>query len=1407
MIDKVYHLADIHIRNLQRHSEYREVFTAFLEQVKKDDIKNSIIYLAGDLAHAKTDLSPELVREISWFLTECSKLRETFLITGNHDCFTADHKVLTKYGWIRLDEYINSNYDYEVATFNTDTMEIEFEAPTGTIKKPFNGELIHLQGKDVDQIVTPTHDILHTWSEYPEKFHKKSAENIKLRTPIPLNGIVQEYTPNTFAELLGFSFADGTFINKHKINDTWCVQFHLKKTRKINYLSKLLTSLDYRFNTCPQKDGTTYIRIYSTLAKEICKFFGGRKEIPVSILEKSNSFHRSFLHGYLQGDGNTSRTEKSNFWWFSSINEQSIDLLFTISRLSGFSSRISDRITHGNYKNSKQQFGASCIDSNKVRNSLISKISKLQYNDNVYCLNVPNSNLLIRHNNKISISGNCNLNNSHRLDVLTPIIDNLNNPRIHYLRDTGVYKHENLTFVVYSILDHKDNWPSGYDVDGDNKICLFHGPVNKAETDIGYTVASNSFNVRMFDGFDMALLGDIHKRQTLQDYQEMLLEVSKEDVKEYTDKGWIVAKEVDDENVIVYLKKPKVAYAGSIIQQNHGELLENHGYLLWDVKDRTFTEHHIFNNHGYLTIDVVNGEIPQWVYDEVDTKLPKYPRLRLRFTNTDASSMKLCITALKQLFKTPEVTVTRTDTIGQLKSNKRLNKNIVGNVTDTTFQNQLLTDYLERQFLLGDDDLNKIIAINTELNGRIGESELAENILWTPKTFEFDNMFSYGERNKIDFTKTNGIIGIFAPNASGKSSLFDALSFCIFDKTSRSNLSRNIINNQKENFTCKFNFEIDGVDYYIERKAKYVRKGKAVKVDVNFWKVEDGIEITLNGEQRSATNKNIEKYLGKFEDFILTTLSLQGNNALFIDKSQAERKETLSQFIGIDIFDKLFQKASDENRDNSAIIRKFNADDFTAKLASCTLSLDEYSTKYNETEEKLNDANTTVQQLNKKLVSLNGKIVKLNSDLNDISQLKQKKKTLENKINNIREKLTKSQLRITKLEDLQLKLDDIIDKYDEELLKPNVDKLNKIEEDLSKYNNEIDKLNIKISSNIEHREHLEKHKYNPECDICMDNSKSIIESKKLSEEQYTKLINSKNELEEKCSVLIQESKLYEKDKQDLDTLNDAKEKESTVDRELSTLLSRVSAFETDEVTAVNELQKQENLIDEYYKNEEQIQKNKSILDEIKGVRADLKAAEQKSSKLNKELLRINGKVSSFKSQKASIEQRIDEVKELEKETKLFKYYLNALNKDGISYELIEKALPMIEGEVNNILAQIVEFGMQLEIDGKNINAYLVYGDQRWGLEMSSGMERFISGLAIRVALINICNLPRPNFLVIDEGFGTLDSENLQSLFMLFTYLKTQFDFVMVISHIDSMRDVTDNLIEIKKLNGFSHVKF
>jgi DNA repair exonuclease SbcCD ATPase subunit len=1051
VINKVYHLADLHIRNLQRHKEYKQVFKKFLKQVKQDNIEDSLIYIAGDIAHAKTEMSPELVHEISWFLSECAKLREVVLITGNHDC---------------------------------------------------------------------------------------------------------------------------------------------------------------------------------------------------------------------------------------------------------------------------------------------------------------------------------NLNNSHRLDVLTPIIQNLGNNRIHYLRDTGVYNIHNLTFVVYSILDNKENWPKGDTVDGENTIVLFHGPVNKAQTDIGYTVSSNSFQVDMFDGFDMAMLGDIHKRQTFGPGYE------------------------------------HIAYAGSMIQQNHGELLENHGYLLWDIPTRTFTEHHLHNDYGFLTVDVVDGKIPQWVYDEVGTKLPKFPRLRLRFTRTEASDMKRRITELKKLFKVAEVTVTRTDTIGQLKTNQKVNKNIVGNVKDETFQNSLIRDYLERQYLLEDEELDKIAEINSELNGQIDDSDSIGNILWTPKEFQFSNMFSYGEDNKVRFDKAQGIVGIFAPNASGKSSLFDALSFCIYDKTSRTNISKNILNNRKTNFYCKFNFEIDGVDYFIERRAKYVRKQTSVKVDVDFWRDNNGVVESLNGEQRKDTNKEIEKYLGKFEDFVLTALSLQGNNALFIDKSQSERKEILSQFIGVNIFDKLYQKAADENRDNATLIRKFKSDDFTTKLAEIDTDLKENKNLYKLSELNQKSLKEEEDVINKRIISLNEKIVKLNADSGvSIEELEKRLKNLETKKEGVSTTKGSVQERITFREEQQIQLEEILDKFDEEDLEVGISNLKKSKDKLRDVESSIEKLQVKLDSLYERKDHLDSHKYNEECDICMENSKSILETKdkvKSDIKEYEGLLQKENEDKLNLNVEIETLQSYE---EEWDKYKDAKDKEDKLDREISQLINKLSTTETEEIRLDTQIAQQQQLIEEYYKNEKQIQKNKEIRDEIGGVREKLNIVKDELKGVNTDILKLNGKVSALQNQKETIEDRINEVKELETQSRLFDFYLNSLSKDGVSYELIEKALPMIEGEVNNILAQIVEFGMQLEIDGKNINAYLVYGDQRWSLEMCSGMERFISGLAIRVALINVCNLPRPNFLVIDEGFGTLDSENLQSLFMLFTYLKTQFDFVMIISHIDSMRDVVDGLIEIKKEKGFSQVKF
>ena len=85
-IGKIYHIADVHIRNLQRHKEYREVFSNLYGYILSTMRENDIIYIAGDIVHAKTDMSPELVDQLSRLFKNLSDIVPTIIIAGNHDC-------------------------------------------------------------------------------------------------------------------------------------------------------------------------------------------------------------------------------------------------------------------------------------------------------------------------------------------------------------------------------------------------------------------------------------------------------------------------------------------------------------------------------------------------------------------------------------------------------------------------------------------------------------------------------------------------------------------------------------------------------------------------------------------------------------------------------------------------------------------------------------------------------------------------------------------------------------------------------------------------------------------------------------------------------------------------------------------------------------------------------------------------------------------------------------------------------------------------------------------------------------------------------------------------------------------------------------------------------------------------
>ncbi len=974
-----------------------------------------------------------------------------------------------------------------------------------------------------------------------------------------------------------------------------------------------------------------------------------------------------------------------------------------------------------------------------------------------------------KHCETILIAGNhdCNMNNSDRLDVLSPIVEALNLPNFHYLRDTQVYSVGGVDFAVFSIFDKKDNWPKAETLFGNKKIALFHGPVDNSQTDVGYVVSSRHFTTDMFDGYDLALLGDIHKRQTM-----------------------------------ISPSGCKVVYAGSLVQQNFGESLNGHGFLVWDVASLKYEAIDIPNEYGYYTLDVDNGVVP------VVTDMPKNPRLRVRLSNTDTADTKKVITEIKMRYGVDDFTIIRTDSFNKQKTGNRLNKLDFEDISDINYQNTLIKDYVQRMMpFTTTADLDGLEAINRDINSRITQEEVHRNIHWKPIKFTFSNMFSYGENNKIDFAKVGGLMGLFAPNASGKSSLFDAISFCLFDKCSRAFKATHIMNNRKKDFECHLHFQVNGMDFHISRTAKTINKGKNVKVDVQFWKDEGGTITSLNGTERRDTNVVIEQYVGKYEDFVLTALSLQGNNALFIDKSQSERKDLLAQFMGLDIFDKLYETASEDIKEVAVLIKNFKKTDFTTELAEKGLEKQTKKSELRAKEKELGTKTNDVEDLSNRILGLTKELVPVDANL-DLEKLEKKKNQIGFDILHV---LSEEKSKKAKLDEYTQSISEISQSIEEHKTingKPIEDAKKEWDEYKSEINeteHQIQLLEQSLESNREKLSHLEQHEYDPNCKFCMNNVfvKDALETKSKVEEQEDKL----TELGNKHQSLIQQASYIADVEEQWDSLVELKSKYQKAIVIKEKTIAELNGFETQKQLYDTQLEQVNADIQRYHDNEDTIKRNKQIESVIDGLNRTKSEIESEVKTLNKQISDLNSSITQIQSFIDNVKDKMDEVKDLEEKSRLYTYYIDSVKRDGVPYELISKAMPVIENEINNILAQVVDFSIVMDIDGKSINAKIVYEDQEWPLEMCSGMEKFVSGLAIRVALINICNLPRPNFLVIDEGFGTLDANNLSSLFMMMQYLKTQFDFIWMISHLEQMRDIVDGLIEIKKIDGFSKIDF
>ena len=975
----------------------------------------------------------------------------------------------------------------------------------------------------------------------------------------------------------------------------------------------------------------------------------------------------------------------------------------------------------------------------------------------------------------IIIPGNhdCLLTNVTRLDSISPVVDNLAHKNLYYLKESKLYSFANLLFNNMSIFeDHTSfikmkNVSKKIKIEFDTKIALYHGGVFDAKTDVGYTVTNKSITNDMFDGHDMALLGDIHLAQNLQEYNRAT-------------------------------ETPIIRYAGSLLQQNHGEALLGHGLSLWDIKNRAYKHIEIPNDYGYFTIDIDDGKL----ITDIST-MPKKPKLRVRCKETIASEVKKVINEVKKTHEISDIIYMRVDGDDSARVASVQAAANLSQISNVEYQNKLISESLKAKYpdIMDDDTLESVHNINKELNTDLSKDDTSRNIRWKPIKFEFSNMFSYGEDNVIDFTKLSDVYGLFASNASGKSSLMDALCFIAFDKSAKAFKATHVMNSQKMSFHGKFTFEINDVQYVIERKGIRDKKNN-VKVDVNFYKMEKEEKISLNSEARRSTNEIIRDYIGEYDDFVLTSLALQGNQGSFIEMGQTERKELLSQFIGLNVFDKLAAKGSDRLKEITGAIKTFNKENNQQKIETIKNDLNLLESKLIDSNMQKEQLAINKQKLDDDIQANQIKIVTLENVPTNVAALQKEKSGFAAKNDQAKQSIEKIDADTSEKKkeyaDASAKLTtfatDLKEKYE---------KYNSLSRNKQRMEQEMDKLKTLVNEKLKKLAHLDKHEYDPNCKFCCDNI--FVKDAVATRGSLSKDKAEAKELSDALTAIKVEIT-------NLESFVPQYEESVTLKERVNTLAAFLSKKELERSNLANAVEKNnarsveiDSQIELYEKSKEVIESNKIIEAAISGLRNEATTITARLKNINAEYVDAYSRKVSLTDQLKNIETQLIEIEKYENDQAAYQYYLTSIGKDGVPYKIISDAIPRIEQEVNNILSQIVEFTINIETDGKNVNVYIKYEDRKWPLELCSGMEKFVSALALRVALVNISNLPRPNFLVIDEGMSALDASNMAMVHSLFDYMKTHFDFIIVISHLDAMRDMVDKQLEIKKENGFSKI--
>jgi len=706
------------------------------------------------------------------------------------------------------------------------------------------------------------------------------------------------------------------------------------------------------------------------------------------------------------------------------------------------------------------------------------------------------------------------------------------------------------------------------------------------------------------------------------------------------------------------------------------------------------------------------------------------------------------------------------------------------NILDENYQLELVRSFLESKGNM--EHYDDIYQLNSIVDNKLlqDQTDATPFKRWYIKNIEFSNFLSYGENQKIDFEKCDGITVVESnpPNFGGKTVLtVDLLMFLFFNETTKTSKAEEIFNRftERNKVAVKGEITIDGEEYIILRniERKLSKKNEwNVKTELDFYKrLSDGSLQNFTGEQRRETEAFIKTSIGTKEDFLMTILTTATNLEELIDAKPTARGQVLSRFMGLD-----FLKRKEE-------AAKEIYSDFSKGMLSNIYNSEQLKTDNQTNQDTINTLTETNLALETQLDDVKGRIVK-GQEYRD--GLLKSKHNIDNELLMVSPDKVQEEINGLGLQ----KAKSISDRDNVKVVKPSEfyheDQHDHVKKNIQDMLKEQAENNAKIKNIEELKSSVEGGIKCEHCGIELMNA--AITNAKIGE--LAGFITHKGLLEGLMQDLTIKEQGFVNLKKEFDEYEKNKLIREKYELSVESFQLKIDALKTK--------------LDRYSEVQDKINENNKIDGLIikAGIRIDELEGEKKT--IENSITNNTFQITTLTTKINANLETIRKIAEEAERERIYKIYLEIFGKNGVTKLIMKTMMPLINSELQRLLEDSCHFRLEVKINDKNEVDFLMIDNNTQvekPMASGSGYERSIASLALRAVLSKICSLPRANVVVFDEVFGKMSNDNLEMVSEFFSKIKEYFEKIFVITHNPLVTNWADNVVRIRKEENISYV--